>query len=480
MRPREARIEDSYDEDLRRALEMSLDEVKDQKNSGFVSQSQLADKPSVKAATTDNSAGEEGEDEDAELKAAIAASLQDMEEQKKKHAATLQQQTRNSTGSMPSTFMPPKNDYELTPVEAENINLFSTLVDRLQGQPRGTILREPQIQELYESIGTLRPKLARTYGETMSKHDTLLDLHAKLSTVVRYYDRMLEERLSNTYNNHNLGGYALPPQAQRPASAIYPNLASSNVNASRPTGAESFYTGSNAPQSDSYVQAPQTYSNYGPQSPQTHPQEHLSRQPSSANYVQRTDSYQQQATYVQQRPPSSQANSLSPSLSHAQPNSHEQVPQPQSSQAPHIASSHHTSHVMLHPTQTSSKTVETDPGAYYYHNNAGLTATPVSQHAPPAVSSAPLSAPSAPPQGIYQQSSQIQPQRQPQPHPPSQPQAQPTSQNPYPPAQANYPQWQQPPQTQRATNGGYSAAAFPSAPQHQPQTKVAEESLIDL
>lgn len=309
MQPRDARVDDSFDAELKKALAMSLQESQGSvSGSSFTPLTQQPTRnPPGKINGTSRKVKED--DDDPEFAAAIAASLADMEEQKTKHVATLRQ--RSSTGQSTTPAAPVRrSEHELSPVEAENINLFSTLVDRLQHQPSGMILREPQIQELYDSIGSLRPKLARTYGETMSKYETLVDLHNKLSTVVRYYDRMLEERLNSTFQqgSHSYGNYgAVPPRT----TSMYPNIPANGGSAPpinyAPSGPESYYSSQPAPAGpythprasygqpahQQYSQAPQSAQKQHYTQPSHTPQ---SSDPAAAYYSGQTEQYTEPQT----------------------------------------------------------------------------------------------------------------------------------------------------------------------------------------
>ncbi|GAB7355317.1 hypothetical protein MBLNU459_g5850t1 [Dothideomycetes sp. NU459] len=462
MQPRDPRVaDDSFDADLKRALEMSLEETKTHSGAGYVPQSHAQPKPQQQKPTATNGVSkpkpQQEDDDDADLKAAIAASLQDMEEQKKKHAATLKQQsaTPAAAGQL-ANFPPSKPDYELTPVEAENINLFSTLVDRLQHQPPGTILREPQIQELYESIGTLRPKLARTYGETMSKHDTLLDLHSKLATVVRYYDRMLEERLSNTYTQSRYG-------APRPSSSMYPTIPSGHAPIAA-GGAESFYTG-NVPSMDQHAYGQAAYPPYGHAQPQaSYPQ-----QPSPYNQGPPPQDQAFQQNYPQyppqsQQPPSTAAPAPYQQAPPEQPASHtqRQLSGQYPSQPPSQYAPSHTSQGSQHAISSPSLD---HTSTFYAQSTAPQPPSPENYHQPLPQTQQPYPSQqysqAAPPQQ-YQQQPQVQPQQY-------------QAQQQAPPQALGQQQWPHAPSSQ----AGYGQESFPSAPQHAPQPRV-EESLIEL
>ncbi|KAI0133535.1 hypothetical protein BJ170DRAFT_165550 [Xylariales sp. AK1849] len=469
MQPRDARVDDAFDEDLKKALAMSLEEVQSHSmGRGYVpntTATSAAAQPSTNGHASPSKAAEE---EDEDLKAAIAASLADMEEQKKQHAAALKEQTSSrQPASAAAPFVLPKNDYELSPVEAENINLFATLVDRLQTQPPGTILREPQIQELYDSIGTLRPKLARTYGETMSKHDTLLDLHAKLSTVVRYYDRMLEERLSKTYSQHSIGGYNLP--APRQSIGPYPSMQGTAPTASGP--AESFYTG----EQPAHYSPPQ---NYPQQLAQTH-------QPQFANYDKRASmSIPPNSHYPQQlgqRGDNWQTQAPSAPSPYPGPGYAPSEPLAQPGHQPHVSSQPQAGRA---PEPAAIPTA--DPNAAFYYGSAQQA----QGRQTPSVADGPISSPYPnlqQPVNYTQQS--VSPTPASAPAQPTQPPQAPQQYQP-PMPQQQQPYWQQQqhsgqaPQAYQTGNpiyaSGYTQESFPAAPQHAPQPPAVEESLIDL
>lgn len=319
---------------------------------------------------------------------------------------------------------------------------------------------------------------------------------------------MLEERLSNTYNQHSIGGYNLP--LQRPASSIYPSI-SSNAPAA-PGAAESFYTNS---QSEQYSRPQSTF--YAP--PQNQNQEYNRRasitNPGYPSMDQRRDSYN---TYSAQPPPpqrtaSWQTNDPSSAPTpanpaHAVPNqrndNHNQYPpqthpaQPQRSgswqapdapQPPNIPAENAPQQQAPAPVTaqpqpatnyTPSEPALTDPNAAFYYNNSAqapqpqhiseqnqsqypLTQSPPQEYRPPVQQQAPHSQFSNTP--VKQQSQQAASQPQQAPYWQAQ------QQNPA--AQQNWP-------APGPTYNNYTQDSFPSAPNHTPQQKVVEESLIDL
>ena len=285
---------------------------------------------------------------------------------------------------------------------------------------------------------------------------------------------MLEERLSNTYSQHTIGGYNLP--GQRHTSNIYPSIPS-NV-PSNAGGAESFYTGNvqqehhGRPHSTYSYTAPQQYPSYENRATMAAPayvapdQRNMkhNQMPSQPH---RSGSYSMSSPYPQKfSAPASEPQE--PSYGPAS-----------SQQPPNFAPSD--------PVMTSS----VDANASFYYGNV-----PQNQQAPPHqglqeqtqtpypdIQSPPqhhqqLHPVQSPPQFTHQQPQGVSQQPLPQ---FSQPQQAPIQQT-YWQGQAQHSMpsqnWQQGPPQQV----NYTQESFPAAPQHAPQPNPVpvEESLIEF
>lgn len=308
--------------------------------------------------------------------------------------------------------------------------------------------------------------------------DTLLDLHGKLSTVVRYYDRMLEERLSSAYTQHSLGYGPVPGGAQYPN--IYPSMPGRGTDPK--TGAENFYYGNQAvekqPSGTPYAQQHRPEQG-GPgrggfqgdmKSSGVYPQQ----APMSHNMDASNQSWNGGA-YPVASPPSNTnpAYAGTPSAYPAHPGSTgpaqyyapstQGVPDPSVVQSPRSGETESR----YPPSPVMRRDTQYQPGA------PQIMSVPSAHEQSPVMENAPSLGYTKPPENNYVQPNGQPPLRR-----------QPTE----PPAQSYYSQQQPPqmtpvyPQATPTHLGGY---AFPDAPQAPlqnppPSRPAAEESLIEL
>jgi growth factor-regulated tyrosine kinase substrate len=248
--------DDDEDEELKRAIELSL-----QDSQGFAISPEFRDQgPKSQQPPPSTDENDENDEEDDEMKAAIAASLKEYQQQEtikqqqqQQHQQFNQQsvgqlnqpsepesdfynisipqyqpypsdqfnqqqiqpgqqyQQYNETGPQPqyppppAPQQPPKVE-DLSQQEEENINLFITLMNSIKNdrKKRANILYDSDLNELHAKVITLKPKVNKSLRLAIEKYEAFLELNNKISTVSKLYDEFLESKLSMAYNNQSL------------------------------------------------------------------------------------------------------------------------------------------------------------------------------------------------------------------------------------------------------------------------------------
>ncbi|KAJ3087321.1 Vacuolar protein-sorting-associated protein 27 [Quaeritorhiza haematococci] len=227
-------------EELEKAIAASLNESQKRSSNYRPPAQQSPPKQESKPKPAPSRQQEEEDDED--LRAAIAASLQEMKvsDYHSDYSASRSQPAQSSSyqeySKAPAVQVEAFNPNDLSSTEMENIRLFSELVERMEADVavRGigvVMASNPQLQALYAQIGVLQPKIARSVEETVGRYRSYLELNDQLTSAIKMYDQILQERLAaaagTSYSAHGspqtLGrtystdyAYGTPPPQTQP------------------------------------------------------------------------------------------------------------------------------------------------------------------------------------------------------------------------------------------------------------------------
>ncbi|SCV03907.1 LAME_0H14202g1_1 [Lachancea meyersii CBS 8951] len=191
-------VQEQEDEELRRAIELSLRE-------SHASETFVPVVPAVPAEPKKATTAFTEEEQDEDLKAAIEASLREAEEQKKWQEAASSNPYIPPQPSFQQEVQRPT--YELSASEEDDIYLFATLVERMKSQPASAVLGDTQLQQLYQKVMGSAPKLNYCLNDASKKYNTLVDVNSKISDIMNIYDSLLEKQLQSINLNQQ---YSLP------------------------------------------------------------------------------------------------------------------------------------------------------------------------------------------------------------------------------------------------------------------------------
>ncbi|KAF9916353.1 Vacuolar protein-sorting-associated protein 27 [Lobosporangium transversale] len=270
----------SEDEDLKRAIELSLKEVNTQP--GYKPSTHKEPEPTK---TTDVAHGSDVEDTD--LLAAIEASLRETN-LSGASTSTYTNERQSAYGTYTYTIdterasVTPSNT--LTQTEKENVELFASLVDRIQ-MMNGDVSRDREVQALYAQISKLQAKVDQSLEEVTKKQQEAIMFNQQIDQAVRIYDHLLQERLNSSYQQRmgtsNYGYSGLQQQQQQQQQGdfgatsslharqdipVYPHLKGSEPSYSQPMPNAPY-----APYSPNVPPVQHNYQYHSPQTPSTAP-----------------------------------------------------------------------------------------------------------------------------------------------------------------------------------------------------------------
>ncbi|KXN71365.1 ubiquitin binding protein [Conidiobolus coronatus NRRL 28638] len=185
------------DEDIEKAIQLSLQDSSNKR------ERELSHKVTFAEYITETAAHDRTED--ADLEAAIAASLKDLEIKSPKSQSKLYPSLQDSSNyQYNQNYSEPEktsqysqtaqDEYKLQDKEIESLEMFCNMVDKMKLNPQAPI--DPTARYLYYDMSKTALKLNDELRELIFKHKNFIEVQTKLSSAVKKYDQLLEHSLN--------------------------------------------------------------------------------------------------------------------------------------------------------------------------------------------------------------------------------------------------------------------------------------------